>query len=81
MKPEPTGNSDQRVDRLARLLAALVGIGTVAVLLALFVTHSWADILMVLLALAALVAAYAVRRETRRQLVYRHSADNPAEGG
>jgi protein-S-isoprenylcysteine O-methyltransferase Ste14 len=80
MKPEPAGSSNGKVDRLARLLAVLVVTGTVAVLLAVFVAHGWADILMVVLALAALVAAYAVRREARRQLIYRHGADNTAEG-
>jgi protein-S-isoprenylcysteine O-methyltransferase Ste14 len=81
MEPEPAGRSNGEVDRLVWLLAVLVVTGTLAVLLALFVTHGWADFLMVLLAMAALVAAYAVRREARRQLIYPHGADNTMEEG
>lgn len=79
MEPEPGGPSNGKVDRLVWLLAVLVATGTVALLLALFVTHGWADFLMVLLAMAALVAAYAVRREARRQLIYPHGADKTGE--
>ena len=81
MEPGPAGRSNGEVDRLVWLLAVLVVTGTLAVLLALFVTHGWADFLMVLLAMAALVAAYAVRHEARRQLIYPHGADNTMEEG
>ena len=81
MEPEPVGRSNGRADRLVWLLAVLVVTGTLAVLLALFVTHGWADFLMVLLAMAALVAAYTVRREARRQLIYPPGADNTMEEG
>lgn len=68
MTPKPTGVGGTR--SLGWLLGVLLLSAAVAAVLALFVTHGWADIVMVLLVLAALAAAYGVRRKARRRLVY-----------
>jgi uncharacterized membrane protein YccC len=81
MTPKPTDVGRKHGGRLGRLLGVLLLCAAVAVFLALFVTHGWADIFMVFLALAALLAAYAVRREARRRLLYEHGNGKMAQRG
>jgi membrane protein implicated in regulation of membrane protease activity len=81
MKPRSTDIGHKRGGRLGWLVAALLVSAAVIVYLALFVTHGWADILMALLALATLVAAYAVRRVARRRMLYDHGDNNAAQQG
>jgi small-conductance mechanosensitive channel len=80
MKSEPTSGGDGP-DRIEQLLVILLATGTGFVLFALFVTQGWADLVMVLLALVVPMAAYAVRHEARRQLVYRQRAERTRRRG
>lgn len=74
MKSEPT-SSGEGPDRIEQILVGLLATGIGFVLFELFVTQGWADLVMVLLALAIPMAAYAVGREARRQLFCGYGAE------
>jgi hypothetical protein len=80
MDSQPSHGGDGP-DWLDTLLMAALAAGTSFVLFALFLAHGWADLVVVLTALAVPAAAYALRRDVQRRTPYSTALSVPADTG